>query len=219
MAKKKAKKKAKKSTKKTTTKAKPVTQVSGDPLWSLHAKVQKVMEAVPVVPCSALSSDNDDRYFAYTRAEQIFAIYHKECIALNLKITMYDSDVITTTRPITLEDGTKTEVPCVRCNGKFRITDTDTGQFEEFVGTGDGDNEVWSCQSAETVAMKQALIMYFMTAWPQPNKMADIIKDELAKLPKEALYKQIERILPEPLIRAMNAQDATAALTKFWKLQ
>ena len=200
MAKKKktAKKKAKKKSRKK--KRDPLHQLpQGDPLGNLHAKKLEIMGAVPIVPCSAVAKDRQGRMFCHTQAEKIFQVYQEKLIEKKLtirpvKFEQFDTDY---------NDGYYLEgkwqefkTPCQGVVGTFEITDTDSGQSEQFQGAALGDNAVWSLNSAQTVAYKQAVIMYFFNAWPQPLDYSKVIRDELTLLPFDGLVNMMKQIIP-----------------------
>ena len=185
MAKKKVakKKSVKKSVKKT---AKRKTKKKLDPLKQLliglHAKKLLIMKAHPVMPCSSVSKDRQGLAYAHTQAAKVFYTYAEECREHNLVIRMISCEMSNAKYPIDRKTDAGWAIEYVECSRAvctFRITDTESGEYEDFMASGLGDNEVWSDTSAVTVAYKEALLLYFFTAWPQPTNIVKIIKDEL----------------------------------------
>ena len=223
-AKKTAKKKAKKTAKKKAGKKPKSAKPKRDPLnqlepKGLHAKKLEIMKKIPVMPCSAIGKDRNGYLYAYTQASKVFYEYQQECIELGLVINMIECRMSTATYP----DDFKTKdgwvirnIQCSRAECKFRITDTETGQSEEFTGAGLGDNECWGDTSAQTVAFKEALLLYFLAAWPQPKNTVKIIKEELKQLKGREMIKAIENVFPEPVVRILTSTGAIEEMKAFF---
>lgn len=215
--KKSVKKSAKKSVKKKTTKKHdPLKQIK--PI-GLHAKKLLIMQAVPVLPCSAVSKDRQGLMYAHSQAAKVFYTYSQECQKYGLTIRMIECDMSTAKYPIDrkTEAGWSIEyIECSRAVCKFRITDKESGEYEDFMASGLGDNTIWSDTSACTVAMKEALLLYFMTSWPQPTNMIKIIKDELKSLDGRDLVKAIEKIMPPKAYEILTEAGAMEELRKFF---
>ncbi|KKL72384.1 hypothetical protein LCGC14_2085400 [marine sediment metagenome] len=209
MAKKKTKKKAKK-----TKKAKKVIQRfpmrPRNPLASLHKKKLEILRAVPIMPCSAIGKDRQGLRYAHTQAEKVFQVYRRESESRGLVIRLVEGEAVNAKRPGEVKVGDQWQtknVPCVRFNGKWEICDTATGQKETFKGSGDGDNEIWSNNSAQTIAFKQGLLMYFFTAWPQPTDWCKVIRKSLEEAGTEEFVKAMKMIIPEKIAKATGIID------------
>lgn len=197
-AKKKTVKKTKKKTAKKKTRKKKVRR-SADPLGNLHTKKLLIMKAIPLMPCSAISKDRQGLAFAHTRATEVYNRYREECGKRKLVIRRIEGSIFNQKYIIDTwsEQGRDTkEIICACFEGVWEITDIESGEKETFGGGGYGDNDVWSANSAQTVAKKQALLDYFEVAWPQPTNLKKIIKQELANLSQEELSEVLQEIIP-----------------------
>ncbi len=196
----KAKKKVKKKTakkKRIVVKRDPMGQLN--PCGALHRKKLTIMAEVPVVPCSAIAKNKQGEMYPHTQADKIFRIYQEKAIEHKLVFRMIECDTFPGKYSTTWYGDEKfnvTETPCTIANCTFEITDTESGQKETFKGSGMGDNGVWSAQSAQTVAFKQGLIMYFLHAWPQSENFSKIIRNELEGLNSDDLVKVMKSIIP-----------------------
>jgi hypothetical protein len=221
--KKKAKAKKKVSKKRKTTKRKKAAAKGPHPKRGLHAKKAEIMAAVPNMPCSAISRDPAGLRFAHTRAERVYATYRDLCAERGLVIRRiegitedahYGEFVYAEDRN---EPAKIVKRPCVRFQGLWEIRDRATGQTETFGGAGDGDNGVWSANSAQTVARKQALLDYFETAWPQPTDYLKVIRDSIAAVPDAEKVEAFKQILPEHAWNVMTQTGAVKALTDLFE--
>lgn len=201
-AKKKAVRKTRKAERKGAKKGSKRVVKKADPLGNLHTKKLQIMEAVPVMPCSAISKDRQGLAFAHTRATEVYNRYREECGQRKLVIRRVKGKLLENFKyvmDVKTEQGWEIrEVPCACFVGVWEITDVDSGEKETFGGGGYGDNDVWSANSAQTVAKKQALLDYFEVAWPQPTNLKKIIKAELAELSREELSEVLQEIIPVP---------------------
>jgi hypothetical protein len=64
--------------------------------------------------------------------------------------------------------------------------------------------------------MKQGLIQYFFTAWPQPSDYCEVVKKELAQLKGDDYLKAIKRMLPERLPEDLTSTQAMKELSEFF---
>lgn len=216
-AKKKAKKSTKKKAKKKTSKKKSAEEVTEhfpmrprNPLGSLHKKKLEILRAVPIMPCSAISKDKQGLRYAHTQAEKVFQTYRRESESRGLVFRLVEGESIDAVRPEEVKVGDHWEtkaVPCVRFTGKWEVCDSKTGQKETFIGSGDGDNEIWSNNSAQTIAFKQGLLMYFFTAWPQPTNWLRLVHDSLKDASPEEFTKAMKSIIPEKIAKATGIID------------
>lgn len=194
VAKKKTRKKAKRKG------AKRVVK-KADPQGNLHTKKLQIMKAIPMMPCSAVSKDRQGLAFAHTRATEVYNRYREECSKRKLVIRRIEGMLSNQQYVMDIHTGegwdTK-EVVCACFEGVWEITDIESGEKETFGGSGYGDNDIWSANSAQTVAKKQALLDYFEVAWPQPTNLKKIIKQELADLSQEDLRQALQEIIPIP---------------------
>lgn len=232
-----AKKKAKKSKKKVVKKNGPkITRVTPakkrkkkkfDPLgqtktkdFKPHGLLEKKLEIMkqnPVMPTSAFNKDAQGLLYCHTKADQVFYVYSNACRKLKLVIRMVKCHITDAHYGDLTGKREVVSKPCVRCHGVWEIEDIKTGQSEQFSGAGDGDNEVWSNNSAQTVAFKQALLMYFFTSWPQPDNTKEVIKNELAKVPEKELLGAILSIMPKNALGVLTAEGACKAIKDYFK--
>ncbi len=215
MANKKKKKVAKKTAKKKVVKkkvakkAKPIvraaTPKAAKKTFTLHEKKLAIMEKYPIMPCSILTNDRAGNAFAHTKADEIVGIYARACVKHRLVYRMIENEM--TDVDIGSHKGS-------RANCKFEMTDVDTGESETFCGAAKGDNWVWSDNSAQTVATKQALLIYFGATWPQPDEFVAVAKDYMKKLPTDRFVDAIKEITPPAV---MTDADAMEQLDDFYK--
>jgi len=217
MARKKTKKKAKKKVKRKAkrkvikVKVKRKRKVILPENYHLHQKKLEILRAVPIMPCSAISRDKQGLMFAHTQAEKVYQVYRRECESRGLVIRRIEGKTTDGKRPELLKLGKlleNVEVPCVRFEGVWEICDTESGETETFGGSGDGDNDIWSANSAQTVAKKQALLDYFEVPWPQPTNWINVVRESLVALPAEEQVKAIKEIIPPKIAEATKIVDA-----------
>jgi len=215
--KKKAKKKAKKKIKKKTSRKKtprkrldPLNQLN-TATPELHRKKLEIMAVVPIMPCSAITKDRFGLMFAHTQASKVFYRYSEECRLRKLVISMVDCQISEAAY-----DTPNGKVSCSRAVCKFRIIDVESGESEFFYGSGLGDNLVWSDNSAQTIAFKQALLMYFFTAWPQPTDYTEVIRKELESLEGEEFIKAMGSILPAKQLDVLTRAGAIQELKNYF---
>lgn len=168
MAKKKAKKKTSKKKKKTKRKiakkapllmpldralkarlAKKVMAVAGE--WEGFEATGKGVDVSP--------GKEEGSEFAYTRSEVVFKKYAELCRTNGLWW-----------RPISAKLTVHYRTVWAECD--FELVDVDTGFAVTFSGIGQGNNGVWAVNSAQTVALKQALLELFMAYWTAPEDPA-----------------------------------------------
>ena len=206
------KKKAKKTTKKKAKKiAKRKRKIILPENYHLHQKKLEILRAIPTMPCSAISKDKQGLMFAHTQAEKVYQVYRRECESRGLVIRRIEGKTTDAKRPELIKLGKlleNVEVPCVRFEGVWEIEDVKSGEKETFGGAGDGDNDIWSANSAQTIARKQALLDYFETAWPQPTNWINVVQESLASLPPDEQIKAIEEIIPPKIAEATGIVDA-----------
>lgn len=92
--------------------------------------------------------------FGYTTARQVFEEYAKLCREVGLWYRQVDCRLTITLRQVFAES-------------QFELVDVDTGHSVMFAGAGQGNNGVWAVNSAQTVALKQALLELFMAFWTE----------------------------------------------------
>jgi len=184
------------------------------PKYGLHTKKLEILRAVPIMPCSAIDRDMQGLRFAHTQAEKVYQVYRRECESRGLVIRRIEGKTTNGERPVFLKTEEQWEmkaVPCVRFEGVWEICDVETGQTETFGGAGDGDNEIWSANSAQTIARKQALLDYFETAWPQPTNWLKLVRDSLEEAGQEEFVKAMKSIIPEKIAEATGILDVISA--------
>ena len=214
MAKKKTKKKAKKKTaKKTTPKIRYRYRTKYVPLpehlscIELHRAKLEIKRAVPIMPCTLINKDHKGRLFAHTQAEEIYKVFREQCNNKGLVIRRIKGKSKLATYPRFKFIDDKLEVveePCVRYNGVWEICHVESGGRETFHGSGDGTNDVWSINSAQTVAKKCGLLDYFEVPWPQPTDFAELVSDRLNNLEPGALEKALNQIIPPKIMQATS---------------
>jgi hypothetical protein len=213
-------KSAKKSaTKKAKTKAKKRRKAMQ--YIGLQAKKLQILREVPVMPCSALMKDRDGVLIAYTRATEVFNIYRQKLEEQNLSTTVdkcKSETVLTEERITTRPDGTVDHYKkySSRTHIRLKIKDNETGEEDLTEATALGDNFVWSDNSSNTIAKKQALLMYFETAWPQPLDHVEVVRDSLSELPPTEFKKAVMKMMP---LKYMTNKGAAAALESYFKKQ
>lgn len=216
-------KKKKKAKRKVTKKKKKVKRRKSKAVVvqrGLHAKKLKIMAAVPVMPCSAIDKDIHGLRYAYTQATQVYQRYTRLCREKGLTTRRIEGMTTDAHYGDSCQDSDgKTKFvkrPCVRFEGVWEIRDKDTGETETFGGSGDGDNLIWSANSAQTIAKKQALLDYFETAWPQPTNHLKIIRESFEQIPPEEKVKAFEQVLPKEAWNIMSKAGAIKALREFY---
>ncbi len=225
MAKKTPKKKVKKTPKrKVKKKAKKTRGLA--PGRGLYIKKLEIMAAVPIMPCSVLGKDRYGLRFAHTTAERVFQQYSRLCREKNLTIRMIELKMETLSFPFTVSEEKVEKLlkntdftnlwPWSRATCTFEIEDVATGQTEIFKGASLGNNDVWSDISAQTMAFKQALLLYFFTAWPQPSNHLQVIRDSLDQISPEQKVEAFKQILPDTAWNVMTRAGAIKALLEFY---
>ncbi len=192
----------------------------------LAIKKIEIMNAVPIMPCSVLGRDRQGLRFAHTQAERVFDQYSRQCRQKGLTIRMIECKMETLPFPFTISEEKVESLlknlnftnlwPWTRATCTFEIEDVATGQSETFKGAGLGNNDVWSDTSAQTIAFKQALLLYFFTAWPQPNDHLQVIRESLALVAIEDKVAAFEQLLPKKAWNVMTRAGAVKALLAFY---
>lgn len=176
-------------------------------LHGLHEKKLAIMAEIPVMPCTVISSDRAGSMFAHTKASQVFATYSEACRKHRLVIHMID---------IRMEMLDVGQHKASRATCKFMIRDMDSQECDYFWGSGLGDNYVWSDSSAQTVAFKQALLMYFFTSWPQPEEFVSVAKDYMKELPTERFVDVVKEITP---LKAKTDAETMKEMREFFGVE
>ena len=143
-----------KSNKKAVSKRYPLKHLVS-PEVALHRKIQLIMDKVPVIEASGYEIDELDNDYYYTEAATVFEVYTEAMVSVGLTFV-----------PIHAE--TCFEHRAYKATVTYRVTDVDTGAYIDVVGVGLGANGIWSYNSAQTVARKQALLNTFGASYPQP---------------------------------------------------
>lgn len=162
--KKKAKKKAKK-------KHYPMPRPIG-----LQAKILEVMKMVPLIECTGQEQGEEDVYY-YTEAAEVFRIYSKAMVEVGLTFVPISIDTVLDAR-------------AYRATIIYRLTDAETGQYQDVVAVGLGCNGVWALNSAQTVARKQALLNMFGASYPQPVTAAQVVRKAVK------MFRPVETLSP-----------------------
>jgi len=186
----------------------------------LHAKKLEILAAVPIMPCSAISNDWQGLRFAHTQAEKVYQVYRRECVQRGLVIRRVEGHTRSCEIPEirTDEKGQyqMTRVLAILFEGIWEICDVETGQCEQFGGSGCGRNDVWSANSAQTIAKKQALLDYFETAWPQPTDWLKVIHKSIEEMPPGERVEAYRQIFRPEAWSVLDATGAVKALTEFY---
>jgi len=218
MAKKKAKKnvKKKKSRKKATAVKKAKRKKAKKKrtgkmtIVGLQNKRFEVMKAVPIVPCSVISKDPQGLQYAHTQAEKIFRIYRAELI--KQRITPPTLIKCVTATVLVKKLSTGEEFYSSRATCTFRISDADNpNDYDDVQSTALGCNDVWSDNSAQTVAEKQMVLQYFIAAWPQPTNYVVVVRESLNELPPEDFKQAVRQMMPEKIMTSEGAVNALEA--------
>ncbi len=170
---------------------------------SLLEKKLQIMKDNPYMPCSSISKDRAGMRVAHTHADKVFHKYYEASIAAKLSfscVEMHERDT---------ECGTH-KGRLVRC--RFMVRDLDSHEVDHFWGAGEGDNFVWSVLSAQTVAFKQGLLMYFFTSWPQPEEFIEIVKSHFEGSQGEELIRDLRNTLPDEIAKIMEDVGAYQAM-------
>lgn len=208
---KKKKKSVKKTVKKTVkkkAKAKRKTRKSWQGV-GLQVKRFEIMAAVPQMPCSAINKDLQGLTYCHTQATQVYQIYRNEMMDRKMTINMIECRTETVQ---TNESKDHQAFFSSRSHCTFRITDTESGEYDDIQSTALGNNDVWSDNSSQTVAMKQALLQYFFTAWPQPANHVEVVRSTLSKLGKDEFKKAVTSMLKNTL----TTKGAVVALEDYF---
>jgi len=188
----KAKKKvAKKPAKKTRGKSKslhPSELTEQEKSIILHQKIHAVMKENPEILCTLKGHDDyEDRDFGMCEAAGVFRMYNEAMSKHNL------SFIPMAVEP-TLGNG------CVLVRATYRITDITTGYFETVQSCGFGMNGQWSANTAQTLALKQALLNTFTCSWPEPEQFRD----------------QVQRVAARTFGPAQSPQQISEAIKEFF---
>lgn len=163
--KKQTKKKAKprKKVSKRKPKSVPPTELSDqEKSIHLHQKIHTIMKENPQLECD-LKGEDDEGRFGYVEAATVFRMYGKAMAKHNL--TFIPIEI----KPL-LGSG------CVLIKASYQITDITTGWSEVVQSCGLGINGQWACNTAMTLAYKQALLNTFTCSWPQPEEYREEVQ-------------------------------------------
>lgn len=163
-----AKKKTTKAKKRTPKKATKKNSAKKTPKYpqpiGLQAKIRQIMEAVTIIECTGEEYDEKTGETCYyTEAAEVFRVYTEQFIRVGLTFV-----------PVGIE--TVLDNRAYKATMTYRLTDTETGQYQDVVAVGLGCNGVWALNSAQTVARKQALLNTFGASYPQPKTAAQVVR-------------------------------------------
>lgn len=209
------KKKSKKPTKPKSRAPKPKAKTA----LGLHSKKLLILEEIPTMPCSAIAKDRQGLMFAHTQATKVYKTYREACLKHGLTTRRISGTTTNIEYPEVFWEHGKANVISVKAvlfEGEWEIRDTETGETETFGGSGIGDNRVWSANSAQTVAKKQALLDYFETAWPQPTDWARVVRESLESLKGKNFTEAIKQIMPEPAYKILTATKAIKEMEEYF---
>lgn len=130
----------------------------------LAKKVMVIVERCPGFETMGVGAEDGKEkgegiQFGYTTARQVFEQYAKLCRDVGLWYRQVDCRITITLRQVFVES-------------QFELVDVDTGYSVMFAGAGQGCNSVWAINSAQTVALKQALLEMFMSYWVEAEDKA-----------------------------------------------
>lgn len=169
MAKKKKTKKKTKAQKPQKRKKRKVILTESECRVRFHQKILEVMNRHTEIECSGRGVDFDGNEYGYTEAEVVFREYGRSMRDLGLTC-------------IPIEKTAVLGKTAYMIQAKYKLTDTDTGYSEIITGCGLGTNGQWAANTAQTLALKQALLETFGASWPQPEEYKDIVKKEAEKV-------------------------------------
>lgn len=184
--------KKKKAKKKTTKRAKPkkrrkrkVILTEAECRVKLHRKILEVMNRHTEIECSGQGVDFDGNEYRYTEAEVVFKEYGQSMRDLGLTCIPIEKTAILGKTAYMIQ-------------ARYKLTDTDTGYSEVITGCGLGTNGQWAANTAQTLALKQALLETFGASWPQPEKYKDIVKKEAERVFSQAdTPEQVRQVLDD----------------------
>jgi len=182
----------------------------------LQGKKLEILAEVPIMPCSVLSRDWQGNRYAHTQAEKVYQVYRQECLDRDLTIRRIEGRTTDCKISDRDSDGNVFERAGILFEGVWEIKDRETGETETFGGSGQGVNGVWSANSAQTVAKKQALLDYFETAWPQPTDHLKVIRESLEAVPLEDKIEAYKSILSPEAWNIMTATGAVKAMAEYF---
>ncbi len=175
----------------------------------LQAKKLQIMDEIPIMPCSAISKDRQGARYCHTQAAKVYATYRKACSMRGLtirRVSGLESKAEYQDNRQDLEGKWIIQISiCSKYEGVWEIRDSESGESETFCGAGYGDNYVWSCNSAQTVAKKQALLDYFEVCWPEPEDYLAIVKQTFDDLNVDNFKDAFKRVMPDKVRAAPNA--------------
>lgn len=128
----------------------------------LHRKIHAVMKENPQLECN-LKGEDDEGRFGYVEAATVFRMYNKA-------FSEHSLDPLVTDLELTLGDH------CVLARIELTITDITTGYSVKIYGGGLGMNGQWAANTAQTLAMKEALLLSFLCSWPQPEEFREEVQ-------------------------------------------
>jgi hypothetical protein len=178
--------------------------------YHLHTKKLGIMRAIPIMPCTVITKTRQGFIFAHTQATEVYNTYRRECESRGLVIRRVEGKTTSATHPELDRKNDQwivVEKPCVRFEGIWEIVDVESGERETFGGAGDGSNNIWSANSSQTIAKKQALLDYFEVAWPQPTDWVRTVKESIEELGPEQMFKALQEIIPAKIFEATKIGD------------
>ncbi|KPK42090.1 MAG: hypothetical protein AMJ65_08190 [Phycisphaerae bacterium SG8_4] len=122
----------------------------------LFAKLMAVCDEITQFEASRNPAEGSEGIeFGYTRAAEVLAEYGRAFRAHRLHWRPIHKQLHVTVRQVFI-------------TVEYELTDVDTGYSIRFTGIGQGNNGVWAVNSAQTVALKQALLEMGMVYWEEP---------------------------------------------------
>lgn len=177
------KKKAKKKAKAKKPQKRKVILTEAECRVRFHQKILEVMNRHTEIECSGRGVDFDGNEYGYTEAEVVFRQYGQSMRDLGLTC-------------IPIEKTAVLGKTAYMIQSRYKLTDTDTGYSEVITGCGLGTNGQWAANTAQTLALKQALLETFGASWPQPEEYRKVVKKEAERVFGQAeTPEQVKQVL------------------------
>lgn len=144
----------------------PVFAAPSDAKTALFQKIHQVQQEVRQVKSTGTEEDDQGKYH-YTEAKEVFRIYGD--VMNRVGLTFMPVDIITSV-----------DAKFYRATVTYEITDIETGYSTLVKGSGLGCNGVWSLNSAQTVARKQALLNAFGASYGDSESIKNVVRKQMA---------------------------------------
>ena len=130
---------------------------ANSPKMMLLEKIWLIAVENPTIECKLVGEDDEGR-FGYTEAAAVFRMYSDAFKKHKVHFYQIFEETIVCNN-------------CVKSHVIFEIVDIETGYIwpKKAPGSGLGTNGQYSANTAQTLAKKQAMLMFFNCSWPQPE--------------------------------------------------